>query len=151
VLPLRIRAFSPDDLRSVRRIEEYCFGDDCWSADEFLWYAKVSPSLFLVALRGARIVGYGVALVDRDRASVDSIGVRPSARRSGVGASLLRAMIRRLRRRHIRTLTLMVRRDNHSAISLYRSVGFRRTATVAGYYGDGALAWRMSLRLVREA
>jgi ribosomal-protein-alanine N-acetyltransferase len=150
VLPLRIRAFSPGDLPSVRRVEDYCFGDDCWSSEEFLWYAHASPTLFLVALRGARIVGYGVALADDDRASIDSIGVRPSARRSGVGASLLRAIIRRLRRRRIRRVTLMVRRDNHSAISLYRSLGFRRTATVARYYDDGTAGWRMSLRLTRE-
>jgi ribosomal protein S18 acetylase RimI-like enzyme len=44
----------------------------------------------------------------------------------------------------------MVRRDNHAAISLYRTFGFRRTGTVIRYYDDGATGWRMSLKLTPE-
>lgn len=151
MLPIRIRRFSPPDLRSICTIEGQCFGQDRWPLEEFQWYANASPALFLVALRGARTVGYSVTLICRDRASVDSIGVRPSARRTGVGSALLRETIRKLRRRRVRSLTLMVRRDNHQAISLYRRMGFRRTATVASYYDDGTTGWRMSLRLTPEA
>jgi ribosomal-protein-alanine N-acetyltransferase len=150
VAPVRIRRFMPADQRSVCAIEAACFGTDQWSAHEFAWYASVPAALFLVAARGARVSGYSVALVQGDRASLDSIGVRPSARRCGVASRLLNETIRRLRRQRIHTLTLMVRRDNHAAISLYRTFGFRRTGTVIRYYDDGATGWRMSLKLTPE-
>ena len=148
--PVRIRRFAPADRRSICSIEATCFGHDQWSTDEFEWYARVSPALFLVAARGPRLVGYSVALIQGEKASLDSIGVRPAARRTGVATALMRETIRRLRRRHIRTLTLMVRRENHTAIAVYRRFGFRRTGTVARYYDDGATGWRMSLQLTRE-
>jgi ribosomal-protein-alanine acetyltransferase len=147
VLPIRIRRFSPDDLRSVCSIEDQCFGIDRWPRECFLWYANASPGLFLVAVRGAQIVGYSIAMVRCGRASIDSIAVRSAVRQSGVGSALLRETIRRLRRRRTQNVTLMVRRNNDAAIRLYRRFGFRRVATIARYYEDGAAGWRMSLRL----
>lgn len=69
----------------------------------------------------------------------------PRYRRQGVAAALLKLTMRKARRAGSRVISLMVRRENHAAIKLYRSLGFVRVATVANYYGAGRAGWRMRL------
>ena len=142
-----IRRFRLSDLRSIVRIEAQSFGAGRWTEEVLLWYARNYPALFLVAVDCGRIAGYSVAVDTVTGARLDSIAVRPFSRRRGIGSELLRGTLERLKRRRVRAVTLMVRRDNAEAIRLYRRFGFRRTATVPRYYEDEGAAWRMRLVL----
>ena len=147
-----IRKYQPRDLPGVLAIEKASFGADAWPAELFREYARECPRLFLVAEVDGTIAGYIIACVGKDRAEIASIAVLPEYRGRRVAFRLLARALRVLEGLGARNVTLMVRRDNSSAIELYRKFGFVRTATVHGYYGDGAAAWRMKrARVAQEA
>lgn len=142
---VRVRLYRPWDLPRILKIERASFGHDAWPREAFEEYALTFPRLFLVATAGVRVVGYSIACVSRGAGELASIAVLPAYRGRGVARALMHASLRKLCRLGVRTIWLMVRADNESAIALYRRLGFVRTATVRGYYEDGASGWRMKL------
>ena len=68
-----------------------------------------------------------------------AIAVRPEARRHGVGAALLTALLEGARARSVPALSLSVEAGN-PAVRLYEHVGFRRVAMVEG-------SWTMRIEL----
>jgi ribosomal-protein-alanine N-acetyltransferase len=149
-----IRKFEARDLASILRLERESFEQDAWARETFLEYAAAVPEFFLVATAPGRfgtenVAGYCIASLTRNGAEIDSLGVRPRYRQEGVATALLSATFRKLRRRGVRAVSLMVRRENESAIRLYRKLGFVRTATVPDYYEKGAsrAGWRMRKNL----
>jgi len=147
--------FEKRDLPVILRTERESFKRDAWPRETFLEYAAAAPDLFLVAKVDGRIAGYSIACRTRHGAELASLAVRPSHRQSGVATALLKATIRKLRRRGVKAVWLMVRRRNSAAIRLYRKLGFVRTATVPDYYEDrasGSFApgWRMRISLGRQ-
>jgi GNAT superfamily N-acetyltransferase len=68
-----------------------------------------------------------------------SIGVRPAARRAGVGRALLTALVRLAREEGHAALSLSVEPDN-PARTLYERLGFRRVGSEGG-------AWTMLVEL----
>jgi ribosomal-protein-alanine N-acetyltransferase len=145
-----IRAFRPEDLPRLLRLERAAFPEDAWPRDLFESYAQ-RGSLFLVATADSALAGYCVVRQNRPgSADLDSIAVARRFRRHGIGSALLRSVLLRLRRRGIATVGLMVRRTNAGAIAFYRRYGFSRVKTVPGYYADGAAAWRMMRRVAAQ-
>jgi ribosomal protein S18 acetylase RimI-like enzyme len=71
-----------------------------------------------------------------------AIGVRADARRRGVGAALLRALLARAVHRGVSQVSLSVEIDN-PALALYERVGFRKLERVGG-------AWTMCVDLRGE-
>ncbi len=142
-----LRPFRADDLPRILAIEKESFGRDAWPADLFREYAAEDRCWFLVAQFGASVAGYGIACPRRESIEIDSIAVARRCRGKGIATLLMKAAIRRARRCGAPAVTLMVRRDNREAIGLYRNLGFVRSATVRGYYEDGASGWRMRLLL----
>jgi [ribosomal protein S18]-alanine N-acetyltransferase len=138
-----IRKFHPRDLAGILKIENASFGVDAWPAELFREYARACPRLFLVAELNGTIAGYIIACLEKERAEIASIAVLPRYRGRRIASQLLTRTLRTLEGLGASTVSLMVRRDNLSAIELYRKFGFIRTATVHGYYEDGAVAWRM--------
>ena len=65
------------------------------------------------------------------------IAVAPSARRKGLGRTLLRTAEADLRNDGIRNLYLEVRISNAAARALYESEGWRQTGQRPRYYRDG--------------
>ena len=144
---IAIRMFEPRDLPRIVRIERASFGEFAWPASTFESLAFASRRLFLVAYAGRVLAGYSVTVRSRHGAELVSIAVYPRYRRHHVASALLRTTIRKVRRSGAAAMWLMVRRENAGAIAFYRKFGFVRTATVAGYYEDGAAGWRMRLAL----
>ncbi len=123
--PVEIRPFLRRHLERVLEIERACFSSDAYPRELFLDLYRESAGLFFVARRARRIAGYCVCCANGIKAELVSIAVAPEHRASGVGRALLRHMLTRLRRRRVRTLSLMVRVSNHAAIRLYHRLGFR--------------------------
>jgi [ribosomal protein S18]-alanine N-acetyltransferase len=145
---IKIRLFEARDLPRILRIEDSSFGKDAWPAELFQEYARTSPKLFLVATMGRRrIAGYSIAGIRGHAAELASIAVLPKYRGRGVATRLLKTTRRNVRRRGATAMWLMVRPDNKTAVSLYRTLGFVRTSSVRGYYEDGCAGWRMRVML----
>jgi ribosomal-protein-alanine N-acetyltransferase len=140
---IRIRLFQLDHLPALLRIEKASFGVDAWPPALFRSYFDISPHLFFVAVVDGRVAGYCLAFIEKGNAEIASIAVLPRYRGRRIATLLLNKTIGKVQRLGAASIWLMVRRDNKAAIQLYKTMGFARTATVHGYYEDGAIAWRM--------
>ncbi len=79
-------------------------------------------------------------------ASLVSIGVRPSARRSGVGTELNELFLTEARKRGCKQVTLSVRDDNLEARRFYESMNWEETArSTETYHGRVSITYAKDL------
>ena len=133
-----IRPVDRADLLAVVRIERECFSEP-WPYDAF--ERLLAEPAFLVAERDDAVVGFVVADVTpnagRDIGHVKDLAVRPEARGAGVGRTLLRSALARLRAAGATVVKLEVRESNAAARSLYETEGFEPVRRAERYYRDG--------------
>ncbi len=91
---------------------------------------------YIVALRGARVVGYGGMWLVLDEAHVTNIAVHPDERGHGLGERLLSTLEARAAAHGCRRMTLEVRPSNTVAQNLYRKHAFVTRGRRPGYYTD---------------
>ncbi len=96
---------------------------------------RVARYLVLVGPEGA-IRGYGGLWVQMDELHVIVMAVHPAWRRRGLGARILRALIRTGMALGCVGATLEVRAGNLAAQGLYGRFGFREAGLRRRYYGD---------------
>jgi len=138
VADLTVRQAERADLLAVVRIERACFSDP-WPHDAF--ERLLDEPAFLVAEREGAVVGFVVAdrtpNHGRDIGHVKDLAVHPDARGEGIGRTLLRSALTRLRATGVAVVRLEVREGNDPARSLYADEGFEPVRRVGGYYRDG--------------
>lgn len=148
-----LRRATADDLAAIMAIEEGTFAADAWPtqvmADEL-----VAPHVYyLVAARvddPAVIDGYAGlrAPLRSTDGDIQTIAVSPSARRRGLGRTLMLQLLNEARQRGIEQVFLDVRADNPGAQTLYEQLGFEKITVRRGYYQpDGVDANVMRLRV----
>jgi ribosomal protein S18 acetylase RimI-like enzyme len=138
------------DLDALVALERRAFSGDRMSRAQYRRHLGSASAAVLVAdtpqegLLGSALVFFrrGSAL-----ARLYSIATAPAARGRGIGGHLLGAAEDAARARGCRALRLEVRVDNAAAIALYERAGYRRIGSYAGYYEDGADAWRYEKHL----
>jgi ribosomal-protein-alanine N-acetyltransferase len=137
------------DVVAVHAIEEQAFPDTAWSVEAFWSELAGVPATrhYLVAERGTQIVGYAGLMAVGSEADVQTVAVAPDARRHGIGTLLLDALLDEAGRRGCSRVTLEVAAAGEDARRLYASRGFEAIAQRTGYYGPGADAVVMRLRL----
>jgi ribosomal protein S18 acetylase RimI-like enzyme len=103
----------------------------------------------LAAIDASGLLGKAIVFFRRntDIARLYSIAVGHEARGRGLGEALLGAVERAARASGRRRLRLEVRQDNAGAIRLYERLGYRCFGAYAGFYEDGADAWRYEKHL----
>ncbi len=84
------------------------------------------PDGFILAWRGGRLVGFCWTKVHHDRrGEIYVIGVRPEARRLGLGRALVERGLEYLEGLECAQAILYVDSDNAPALALYAAIGFR--------------------------
>jgi ribosomal-protein-alanine N-acetyltransferase len=147
---LRVEPFRETDLDAVAAIEHAAFRGDR-SLEQVR--ARLADELggplshAWVAREGEPIVGYAVALHAADELHVLNVATVASARRRGVGAALVAAMLAYAVDARLRLLVLEVRRSNSDAIRLYRRAGFAAVHVRRRYYPDDEDAVEMHAEL----
>ena len=103
-----------------------------WPANDFLAIAeRENAAIFADPGLSAGMICVQQAA---DEAEILTLGVRPCARRCGLGRRLLRAAEDWARERGAETMFLEVADDNTPAILLYAGAGYVQMATRSGYY-----------------
>lgn len=147
----QLRRASVADLESIMPLERLIFEGDEWSANAMRGELANPQMYYLVAHEapdpehpqlGKEIVAYAGLFAPRGalEGDVQTIAVAPSARRRGLGRTLLTALIGEARNRGAATVFLEVRADNPGAQSLYESLGFVQIAIRENYYPADKMA-----------
>jgi [ribosomal protein S18]-alanine N-acetyltransferase len=131
--PPMVRALA-DPLSLLHRAS---FADDPWSPQAICEIAGLSGFFGLIARENAAPVGFAFAFGVGEECEIAALGVVPERRRTGIGAALLDALCREVRRRGARGIILEVAADNAAAGSLYASRGFLRAGWRRDYYRRG--------------
>jgi GNAT superfamily N-acetyltransferase len=91
-----------------------------WMQEKF----DLDPDASRIAYRDDDPVGLGNLGLRDDEAWIGGVGVVPSARRSGVGETLMRALHEQARERGVRRIWLEVIVENTGALALYQKLGY---------------------------
>jgi ribosomal protein S18 acetylase RimI-like enzyme len=144
-----IRRATPADLDALVALERAAFTTDHLSQRQYRAHLRSSSAAVLAAVDATHLLGKAVVFFRRnsDIARLYSIAVADAARGRGIGEALLAAAEDAARRHRARRMRLEVRHDNGAAMRLYERLGYRCFGCYAGFYEDGADAWRYEKEL----
>jgi [ribosomal protein S18]-alanine N-acetyltransferase len=149
----QLRRAGVDDLDAIMAIESSTFGSDAWSVPMMRAELRNPNTYYLVAFEPespSSIDGYAGLLAPRraEQADIQTIAVVPTARRQGLGHTLVHALIGEARTRGASEIFLEVRADNPDAQRVYASIGFESISVRAAYYqpeGVDAIVMRYTI------
>jgi ribosomal protein S18 acetylase RimI-like enzyme len=145
-----VRRAELSDLDDLVALEDATFDSDRMSRAQYRRHLdSASAGVLVASANHRRFLGTAVVFYRKGSrvARLYSLASRPEARGKGVGSALLATVEQAARQRGCRELRLEVRIDNASAIRLYERLGYHRLGRIAGFYEDGADAWRYGKRL----
>ncbi|MFM2070064.1 MAG: ribosomal-protein-alanine acetyltransferase [Actinomycetota bacterium] len=134
------------DLAAIQAIEQVSYPKP-WTPNVFLSEIEMmrrGERHYVVAHRGAELVGYAGLMFVVGDAHVTNIACAPSHHRSGVATRLLAELAWTAIARDCGALTLEVRVSNVGAQALYRSFGFAPVGVRQRYYEnveDAMVMW----------
>lgn len=132
---LDLRDLSPDWLEDATKLDRLCFASKALQVD-FTEELARSQSRCLLAVQENEVVGYLLYWMVAGEMQILNVAVHPSARRGGIGRSLLRGSIERAVDEGAWLATLEVRKSNEAAIGLYERENFRVLGTRLDYYRE---------------
>jgi len=144
-----IRDLRPEDFETLWRIDQLCFPPGVsYSRQELRLYIRGRSSFTLVAEddKTCEIAGFIVAH-NGAAGHIITIDVVESARRSGLGSTLLQAAEDRLRAAGSQAVNLETAVDNRGALAFYKRHGYSVVGSRSRYYPNGvdALSMKKSL------
>ena len=113
---MTVREMNLDDLEQVMVIEKENFSVP-WTETGFFSFLIRQDTLFLVAEESGEIAGYCGLVMAPDEGDVTNVSVAKNRRRQGIGAMLVRELIRRAGENGVTKLYLEVRESNQAAIA----------------------------------
>jgi ribosomal-protein-alanine N-acetyltransferase len=137
-----------DDARAVAELELKIFAMP-WSREDFFREMRNELAEYVVGELDGRIVAYAGAWVSFDQAEVMHIAVDSEFRGQGIGTILFGELIKAVKSRGAKSITLEVRPSNIPAIKLYESFGLKSVGRRKGYYldngEDALIMWNTKL------
>ena len=141
------------DLAAVMAVMEKAFEPrfgEAWTASQCAGLLALPGVWLSLARDGESAIGFSLSRVVVDEAELLLLAVTPSARRRGVGKSLLDHFHRGAINRGARRLHLEVR-DGNDAVNLYNASGFTLVGRRRSYYSGGGGQLYDALSLSRPA
>jgi ribosomal-protein-alanine N-acetyltransferase len=143
-MTIAIRPMQPADLDPVLDLAAICPEAPQWQPGDYRPYLSPSPeppllrSALVAVSPKEKIHAFAAAtlLLDgtQNLAQLDSMAVRPDARRQGLGSALLEAVLAWATQNGARHLSLEVRASNVAALRLYKRLGFQPEGRRPRYY-----------------
>jgi [ribosomal protein S18]-alanine N-acetyltransferase len=97
-----------------------------------------------VAEAADHLVGFGIMEFGDTRAHLALLAVKPTHQRCGIGRDVLTWLMEAALVAGIESVTLELRANNYAARMFYRSLAFKETTYLPGYYRGVETALRMS-------
>ena len=127
-----IREFLLGDEKSIAALETECFSSP-WSRAAILQSLN-NGTAFIVFEENGKVLGYAGLQMVLDEGYVTNIAVTKSARGTGIGKSLVGALISLAKDNGLAFISLEVRESNTPAISLYTKCGFKDFGKRKNFY-----------------
>jgi ribosomal-protein-alanine N-acetyltransferase len=133
---VRARPARAEDLLTIVAIDAAAFSAH-WRYSRSTVRRRLATSpVFVVAELGHEVVGYAEGELRPPIAHLNRVAVHPAHQECGIGALLVRNVLRRFWRGGANQVTLNTQAYNHRARRLYRSLGFQPT-------GESVTAWEL--------
>lgn len=132
---LTFRRMTQDDADAVAELELKCFAMP-WSRADFFREVQNELAEYVVGELDKKIVAYAGAWISFEQAEVMHVAVEPELRGQGVGTILFGELIKAVKERGAKSITLEVRPSNTAAIKLYESFGLHSVGRRKKYYRD---------------
>ena len=132
---LIFRPMTQDDADAVAELELKCFAMP-WSRADFFREVKNELAEYVVGELDKKIVAYAGAWVSFEQAEVMHVAVDPKLRGQGRGTLLFGELIKAVKARGAKSITLEVRPSNAAAIKLYENFGLKSVGRRKNYYRD---------------
>ena len=157
----KIRKFNDADLDKVVAINQACLPEN-YSPTFFLELYRSFPDTFVVGEYNGEIIGYVMCRIEfgfsemsrfkfARKGHIVSVAVMPQHRSKGIALAMLSQILKTMVDRYKCSETyLEVRVSNHSAINLYKKIGYRIEKKISRYYIDGEDAVLMHRQLPLE-
>lgn len=144
MMKVEISEMTPQDVPEVAALERQIFTMP-WSENGFLSSLQSQDTLYLIARREGRLLGYCGFLQSFDEADITNVAVAPEERGRGVAYEMLSELMQRGRERGIMRYTLEVRIGNAAAVHLYQKLGFISAGIRKNFYEkpreDALIMW----------
>lgn len=147
---VEFKALREEHIDPIVEIEKVSFAAP-WSRESFfqeLYHNE--KAIYLVALHGEKVIGYGGFWKILDEGHITNIAIHPDFRGQGIGSKLIDTLITTAKNRGIQSITLEVRKSNQIAQNLYIKHGFISVGTRKNYYEDNredaVIMWKYDLK-----
>jgi ribosomal-protein-alanine N-acetyltransferase len=142
------RQYDSHDFAALYKLDQACFPPGISYSKTMLRYFLAQPAAeCLVAVDGARIIGFLISEENPPLGHIITLDVAESHRRRGVGTLLLRESEQHLAFRGVRTVLLETATTNDAGIAFWERHGYRREAVLKNYYSGRMDAYEMRKRL----
>ena len=141
--PISYRSLSEEDAGELAELDALCFKKP-WKEKAFQGDLQgTRKAVYEGAFNSdGKLIGFAGAVSVTDEAEVNRVAVHPLYRTRGIGGDCLDRVLKKLEENGTETAFLEVREANRSAITLYKSKGFRVISKRKNYYqetGENAL------------
>lgn len=134
-IKVHIRWMVRRDLPEVLAIERECF-EFAWNEEDFLKCLRQRNCIGMVAEHDGRVVGFMIYELPKNRIHLLNVATLSAYRRQGVGTQMIAKLIAKLGNQRRNRLVLEVRETNLHAQLFLRSLGFRATEILKGFYEE---------------
>ncbi|WP_091530877.1 ribosomal protein S18-alanine N-acetyltransferase [Alkalibacterium subtropicum] len=151
---LKAKIADERDVDGILQIERLCYnGQTPWNRTAILHEIRYNKNAFYIVMYDDdEPVAFVGAWFVTHEAHITNIATIPAYEKKGIATYLLKEIIRIAQEEDIAKVTLEVRMSNHTAQSLYRTLGFEDVRVKKGYYArDHEDALEMSHPLEKAA
>lgn len=145
---MKVVRLMPEHLADVAVIEQLCFPDEPWSEQALKVLCRDHGTGFVAQDDSGMSLAYVGMTYATDEGSITNVATHPSARRQGLGRSVVSALLQQAAHLSLSSVYLEVRVSNAPAIALYESLGFEAVGTRKNFYRhptEDALLMRASI------
>ena len=145
---MKVIRLMPEHLADVAVIEQLCFPDEPWSEQALKVLCRDHGIGFVAQDDSGVSLAYVGMTYAADEGSITNVATHPSARRQGLGRSVVSALLQQAAHLSLSSVYLEVRVSNAPAIALYESLGFEAAGTRKNFYRhptEDALLMRASI------
>jgi ribosomal-protein-alanine N-acetyltransferase len=132
---VHIRWVIRGDAPAVLNIEAASF-ENPWSEDELIRTLRRREVIGMVAELADEVVGVMIYELHKNRLHLINFAVAPTARRQGIGSTMIEKLVSKLSHDRRNRIMLEVRESNLAALLFFKSQGFRAIKILRDYYDD---------------